>query len=134
MNGEWDVLIGSRRVPGALFVKRQPWLRETFGIIFSRFANLLVCPGIPDFTCGFKCFRLPVALDLFKHQTVEDWTFDIEIVLLAKKKGYKITQFPVTWSDSPKTNLKLFRDTWVCSVGLLRIWWNLVSGRYQKEL
>lgn len=130
MEGQWDVLVGSRRVEGAVFAKRQPWLRETFGIIFTRLANLLVCRGIRDFTCGFKCFERQAALDLFKRQTVEDWTFDIEIILTAKRKGYRITQFPVTWTDSPKTSLRMFRDTWVCLFGLLRIWWNLISGKY----
>ncbi len=133
MDGQWDVLVGSRRVPGAVFVKRQPWLREMVGIAFSRLANFLVCPGIPDFTCGFKCFRREAALDLFKRQTIEDWTFDIEILLMAGKRGYKIAQFPVTWTDAAKTNLKMFKDTWVCLRGLLTIWWNLVNGKYRNS-
>lgn len=132
MDGQWDVLVGSRRVAGAVFVKRQPLLREMFGIVFSRLANFFVCPGIPDFTCGFKCFKKEAALDLFKCQTVEDWTFDIEIILMARRKGYKITQFPVTWTDTPKTNLKIPKDTWVCLRGLCVIWWNLVNGKYRK--
>ena len=132
MNEPLDILVGSRRVHGAVFAKRQPWLREIFGIVFTRLANILVCSSIRDFTCGFKCFRREAALELFKKQTVEDWTFDIEIILMGKKMGYRISQFPVTWTDSPKTNLRMFKDTWVCLFGLLNIWINLLRGRYRK--
>lgn len=120
MNGEWDVLIGSRQVLG---VGRT---------IFTRLANILVCAGIRDFTCGFKCFQRTAALELFKKQTVEDRAFDIEIVLMAKKMGRRVTQFPVAWTEHAKTNRRVFGDTWGCLCGLLNIWVNLLSGRYRK--
>ncbi len=120
MNGEWDVLIGSRQVLGA------------GRTIFTRLANILVCSGIHDFTCGFKCFQRTAALELFKKQTVEDHAFDIEIVVMAKKMGCRMEQFPVIGTDSRKTSLEMFRDTWVCLAGLARIWWNLIRGQYNK--
>lgn len=120
MNGQWDVLIGSRRALGASRT------------IFTRLANILVCSGIHDFTCGFKCFQRTAALELFKKQTVEDRAFDVEIVVMAKKMGCRLEQFPVIETDSRKASLKIFRDTWVCLAGLARIWWNLTRGQYNK--
>lgn len=120
MNGQWDVLIASRQVLG------------TSRTIFTRLANILVCSGVHDFTCGFKCFQRTAALELFKKQTMEDSAFDIEIVVMAKKMGYRMEQFPVIGTGSRKTSLKMFRDTWVCLTGMVRIWWNLIHGQYNK--
>jgi dolichyl-phosphate beta-glucosyltransferase len=126
----YDVVIGSRRTSGARIEGHQPWLRESMGRVFTRLTNLLVTKERSDVTCGFKCFRRPVARDLFSQQRLDDWSFDAEILSIASKHGYRIKEIPVHWHDDPATKVRLFRDTISSLLGLLRIRLNDYLGRY----
>ena len=62
---------------------------------------MLAVPGIQDTQCGFKLFRREAAQRLFGAQTIMGFSFDLEILYLANKWGYKIAEQPVTWIDAP---------------------------------
>ncbi len=102
-----DIAIGSRALTGSRILVQQPFHRQ----IGSKIFNLIVRYGLGirniwDTQCGFKLFRQAVAQDLFSAQQIEGFMFDIEILSLAKKRGYHIQEFPVRWSNDPDSRFK----------------------------
>ncbi len=117
----WDIVIGSRRVPGAQITQRQPYLREQLGKQFTKISNLILGTQFKDFTCGFKLFKKEAARLLFTDQQLWNWSFDSEILFLAKKRGLKIVEYPVQWTNSKDTKVQLFKDIPASFWGLLKI-------------
>ena len=107
LDGGADIAIGSRELAGSEIRQHQPWLRETMGKVFSWIARVFAIPGIADTTCGFKLFRKSVIATLFDRQTVRGWAFDVEILYLAMRMGYKVAEVPVDWTDSPDSRVNL---------------------------
>lgn len=116
-----DIAIGVRRHPDSRVIKHQPLLREYLGHVFTRLTNLLATPGISDVTCGFKAFRQDVAKKLFGLSRIKRWAFDAEILFLAQKYGFTITQVPVVWSDHAATKVHILQDGFRAFIDLLRI-------------
>ncbi len=116
-----DVIIGSRRIPGSKIVVHQPFYREFMGQVFTWIANLILRTNFSDFTCGFKCFSFKAKNEIFSQQKIMDWSFDAEILFLAKKLGYKIKEVPISWKNDPSTKVNLFRDTISSFIGLIKI-------------
>ena len=129
--GGADVVIASRRIPGAQTLRRQPWRRVVLGRGFSLLCQLFFCAEIRDFTCGFKCFTARAAQDIFSLQKIKRWAFDAEILFLAKKLNYSIVQVPVTWSDEPCTKVRLLPDVLRSAWEIMRICGNNLFGVYR---
>jgi dolichyl-phosphate beta-glucosyltransferase len=125
-----DVIIGSRRVSGARLVKRQPVHREASGRIFSLLVRMVTLGGFLDTQCGFKLFTAHAAEKIFPKMTIERFGFDVEILFIAQRLGFKIKEAPVTWIDSPASQVRLFRDSIHMFADLFRIRRNALSGRY----
>jgi len=132
LNDGYDIAIGSRRVSGARIEVHQPLLRETMGKIFAWLTNFLLVKDISDITCGFKCFRRSVARDLFSRQKLSGWSFDAEILFIAKRRGYKIKEVPIRWRDSPGTKVKMIKDAIKSFWELLQIRLNDWRGLYGR--
>ena len=64
-------------------------------------------PGINDTQCGFKFFQRAAAKELFRRQKVEGYMFDVEILALARRLGYRVRQVPVRWRDDADSHLDL---------------------------
>ena len=84
-----DIAIASREAPGA---KRynEPGFRHLTGRVYNFWIRSLVLPGLQDTQCGFKCFRAGVAKDIFPRQTLTGWSFDVELLAIARRHGYSI--------------------------------------------
>jgi len=123
-----EVAIGSRGLAESRIEIHQPWLREHLGKLFNLFIRLFVLGGIRDTQCGFKCFRREVVGPIFQRQTVERWGFDVELLLLARKLGYRIAEVPVRWINSPDTRIRAGRD------GLVMVWDALRAKRRHRRL
>lgn len=123
LEGDRDLVIGSRALPESHVEIHQNILRELMGRTFNLLARVLAYKGIHDSQCGFKCFRREVARDLFGCQKLEGFSFDVEIVYLAQKKGYRLLELPVTWRNSPASRVNVIRDSIGMFVDLLRIRW-----------
>jgi len=123
---EYDVVIGSRQLPGAKREK-EPIYRHLMGLGFNLIVQVVAVRGIWDTQAGFKCFKSEVAKQLFeklkvysKGKKVEGalvTAFDVELLFLAQKSGYKIKEVPIIWHHvattrvSPvKDSLRMFRD------------------------
>jgi len=116
-----DAAIGSRALPGADIRVRQKGLREGMGKTFNRLVRLLVLRGIPDTQCGFKLFRREPALDVFGETSTCGFCFDVEVLALCAKRGYRVEQVPVVWADSPPSRVRLLRSSAEMIADLFRI-------------
>ncbi len=124
------IIIGSRRKKGAIFKVHQPFYREFLGYAFTILSNLILVIKITDFTCGFKLFHRKVYKYLFEKQLLEGWSFDSEILYLACRNGYKITELPITWENNTNTKVKLSKDIVSSFLGIFKIRMNEISGKY----
>jgi glycosyltransferase involved in cell wall biosynthesis len=123
------VVIGSRRLPGAQLEVRQPWLREAMGEVFRAITRRLVVQ-VSDVTCGFKLFARDAAHALFARVTLEDWSYDAEVLFLARRNGLEIREVPVVWRDAAGTKVRRGSAAVAALVGLLTIRLNALRGRY----
>lgn len=130
----FDIVQGSRKMPGAAVERHQPWLRENMGKIFTALTNLIAHVDVRDVTCGFKCYRGAVAHDLYDRQRIFDWSFDAEIIYLARRSHYKLKEVPVRWYDERGTKVHLVKDSLRSFLGLLTIRLNGFRGLYDREV
>ncbi len=124
------VVIGTRKAPGANVIRRQSFLRERMGRVFTLLSNVLVCPGVSDFTCGFKSFRADACRDVFSRLRETGWAYDTEVLYLARRLGYEVRELPVRWTNDPSTRVRLLRDAAGSAAGLVRIRTRVLFGRY----
>lgn len=105
-----EVVIGSRRHQDAEILKAQPLYRRLGSKGFALFMHTIVgLHDIDDTQCGFKFFQRHAALDLFQHQLIDGYMFDVEILYLASRRGYRIAQVPVRWRNDGDSRLQLVR-------------------------
>lgn len=123
------IVIGTRSAPGARIGRHQPRLREVLGKLFTRLSNLAV-PGVTDFTCGFKAYRRDIGRRLFRTGVVDDWSFDTEILYLARLGGVRIVEVPVAWNDVGGSKVRVLRNGMVCLYQLVMLPLRRVLGRY----
>jgi dolichyl-phosphate beta-glucosyltransferase len=95
-----DVALGSRIQPdGSDMRKSQSWYRRLLGRAFHVLASIWVVGPVQDTQCGFKAFTRDAAHDLFARQKVTSIVFDVELVYLARRRGYRMAVVPIRWSD-----------------------------------
>lgn len=105
-----DIVIGSRvLVDPAVLVRVRPH-RVWAGRIFNWLVARLGLSGIADSQCGFKCFRAPAAEDLFRSLRTDGFGFDVELLLLAQRRGYTIAEVAVNWADQPGSKVGVLTD------------------------
>jgi hypothetical protein len=106
----YDVVIGSREGTGAQRIG-EPTRRHIIGRIANAIIQVCVLPGYHDTQCGFKLFSRRASEDLFNIQRVNGIGFDIELVFLAEKRGYRISEVPITWYYDPDSRIRLVDDS-----------------------
>lgn len=121
-----DVVIGSK----ALSPSFAKWHRKLSGRIFNTLVHLLAVKGIRDTQCGFKLFTAEAAQKLFSVQTIDGYCFDVEILFLARLRGYIISETPVVWSGIRGGKVRILQDSCKMTCDLFRIRKNLLSGIY----
>ena len=128
-----DIVIGSREAPGAVRYN-EPQYRHLGGRAVNTMIRLLILPGLNDTQCGFKCFRAPVAEELFRLQTLSGWAFDVELLYLARQRGYSIVELPIHWYFNPESKLNVFQDALKMGMDILTIHWNKLRGVYDAKV
>lgn len=128
-----DIVIGSREAPGAVRYN-EPQYRHLGGRAVNTMIRLLALPGLNDTQCGFKCFRAPVAEELFRLQTLTGWAFDVELLYLARLRGYSIVELPIHWYFNPQSKLNVFQDAIKMGMDILTIHWNKLRGVYDAKI
>ncbi len=127
------VAIGSRALRDSRVMVHQPWHRETMGKAFNLLVQALALPGIHDSQCGFKLFRHAEAQRLFAAQRLPGFSFDVEILFLAGKFGFRVAEVPVSWYDSPSSRVDPVLDSARMLRDLFRIRWDWLRGRYARS-
>ncbi len=121
-SGEFDVVIGSRAVERRTLVKKhQPWYREAMGRFYNVLVQLFVFRGIRDTQCGFKGFSGDAAQILFSQLQVQGFSFDVEILYLARRYGYRIREIAIEWYNDERSTVGAVTDSAKMFWELLRI-------------
>ena len=128
----FDVVIASREAPGAVRFN-EPTYRHWGGRAINLIIRLLILPGLNDTQCGFKCFHAKAAEKLFRQQTLGGWSFDIEILYLARRNRMKIAELPVHWYFDPDSKVRAVRDALRMIGDIFRIHSNALRGRYDLK-
>jgi len=128
-----DIAIASREAPGAVRYD-EPAYRHMVGRVFNMFVRVMALPGLQDSQCGFKCFRGGVVEEVFPHQTLPGWSFDVELLFIARRRGYRIVEIPIPWYFNPDSKVKVGRDSVQMGLDLLTIRWNALQGRYNGKV
>lgn len=119
--GEAEVVLGSRAVGDSNVTVHQPFYRELMGKIFNLLVRFLGITGLRDTQCGFKLLDGAVARKLFAELTVERFAYDVELVWLARRHGYRVVEVGVTWADSPASRVSPFKDSLNMFLDVLRV-------------
>jgi dolichyl-phosphate beta-glucosyltransferase len=106
---DFDIAIASREAKGAVRYN-EPSYRHLGGRGINFLIQTLILPGLNDTQCGFKCFRGTVAEDVFQRQTLLGWSFDIELLYIARRHGYRIVEIPIHWYHFSDSKVSAFRD------------------------
>lgn len=103
----YDIFIGSRVLKNEEQVFEAKWYRKLMGRIFNLCIKIFLFKNIKDTQCGFKMFKKEVVRPLFKRVYLRGFGFDMEVLYLAFKMGYKIKEGPVSWHhvDGSKINV-----------------------------
>jgi glycosyltransferase involved in cell wall biosynthesis len=123
------VAIASREAPGAVRYNEPPF-RHFTGRVFNTLIRGLVLPGLHDTQCGFKMFRADVVEAIFERQTMLGWSFDVELLYIASRRGYPILEVPIPWYFNADSKVNVFRDSWRMFKDLLTIRQNAARGLY----
>jgi dolichyl-phosphate beta-glucosyltransferase len=102
-----DVVIASRALPASNIEVRQPWYRENTGRLFNLLVRALALPGLHDTQCGFKLFTAEAARQAFGAARLDGFSFDVEVLYVARRRGYRIAELPVTWRNDAATRVGL---------------------------
>ncbi len=124
-----DIAIASREAPGAQRFG-EPYYRHLTGRVFNFFIRSLVLPGLQDTQCGFKCFHAAAAEDLFRRQTLAGWSFDVELLAVARQRGYSIAEIGIPWTFDRGSKINVLRHSIRMFLDLLAIRRNLRRGVY----
>lgn len=133
LEGGIPIVIGSRHLQESSLMVREHPLRQFLGEVFRRGTKLSLGLRVSDITCGLKGFERQAAFDIFSRSKIQRWGYDVEIIFLAQKLGYKIGEIPVDWyhsfdskvrvdSDCVKTLAEIFRIHYYHLMNSYHLW------------
>ncbi len=127
-----DVVIGSLAAPGAKVVQGggEPLWRVIMGKMGNKWIQIFAVWGINDTQRGFKVFTARAVREIFPRLTIFGWGFDVEVLAVAKVRGLKIAEIPVTWDNPPDTRVNFWSYPQVL-LQTLEVFWNRLTGKYR---
>ncbi len=128
-----EVVIASRRLKASEVLGSQPALRIIMGNFYIFLSRLILGVHISDFNCGFKAYSTTAAGKIFNLQRINGWSFDTEILFLAKKHNFAIREIPVKWVHKHTSKVKPVRDGVASFVSLVKIKINDIKGVYEQD-
>ena len=115
-----DVAVGSREQPESLRIG-EPGMRRLMGRLYNCLVRALALPGLSDTQCGFKCFRAEIVPPLFQRQHLDGFTFDTELLFLARKMGLTIKEIGVEWYYGDGSKVRPIKDSLAMTRDLFKI-------------
>ncbi len=122
-----DIVIAQRAGATKYAGLTRRWVAIASRFVFERF----ITPGIGDTQAGLKAFTQSAAKYLFARQKVDGILFDVEILMLARRRNYRIDKAVVDWQDKPGSTIRLARDSVRALLDLVKILWRMSTGRYR---
>ena len=114
-----SIYFGSRNLKGSNIKFRM--YRKLVGLIFIKIIKIFFNINLLDTQCGFKLYKKDIAKKLFVNLKMLDFTHDIEIVLISKKKGFRIMELPVNWIHKKGSKISVFKDSLKMFVSLIKM-------------
>jgi dolichyl-phosphate beta-glucosyltransferase len=127
-----DLAIASREASGARRYG-EPIYRHLTGRMYNFLTRSILLPGLQDTQCGFKCFRGSVAETIFPCLTITGLSFDVEILAIARQRGFTITEIGIPWYYNPGSKISVLGQSWRMFVDLLNIRRNVRLGAYDAR-
>lgn len=127
-----DIVIASREAKGSVRYN-EPHYRHLVGRVYNWMIRLLALPGLQDTQCGFKCFRAAVAQEIFPLQTLTGWSFDVEVLFIARMRGYPIVELAIPWYFNDQSKVRVLRDSLHMAADLISIRWKALQGVYASR-
>lgn len=121
INGGYDVVIGSRNLNGSDVQSHQPWYRKKIGRIFNFLIRSLLIGDYLDTQCGFKLFDGEKARQIASSLKTGGFSFDVEMLYIAKIKKLKVKEVGVVWCNSGHSKVKVFRSSFGMFLDIFRI-------------
>lgn len=121
LEGDAEIVIGSRKAGGAGVIREREGFRELMGTVFYRLVNFFAVPGIRDTQCGFKLFRRDVAGKLFSRAQERGWAIDVEVLYLAQLMGFSIRETAVNWHAVEGSKVRPLLDSLRMFFAIFRI-------------
>jgi len=129
--GANEVIIGIRDGRNINTKIVRSMMRKIASRLYNITVNLVFGLKIKDVGCGLKCFSSEMARSFFEKQRISGWVFDIELLLMARKRNIAILEIPVSWTDRSTSHVNIIRDAVKCLVDLTRIFYNNLLCRYE---
>jgi len=126
------VAIGSRAIDDRSTRVEARLYRRIAGRIFHAVVRLFTVHGISDTQCGFKLFESSTAHDLFSRMRMTGYSFDVEVLLMAQRAGYRVAEVPVNWAHQPGSKVRVVQDGLRMARDVLRIRANALRGLYDR--
>ncbi len=115
------VVIGSRAVDRTRILRRQPWYRDLMGRTFNLAVQALALPGLHDTQCGFKLFPGHLARALASRQRISGFAYDVELLLTARRWGWRVVEVPVHWAHAEASRVSPLRHSAEMLLDLVRL-------------
>jgi dolichyl-phosphate beta-glucosyltransferase len=128
LNEGADIAVASRYVKGS--VVKRPWWRSLLGVVFRRCVHLLVPVDVKDTQCGGKAYTAEAASTLFPKSRLDGFSFDAEVLFLARRAGYRVTEIPFTLVQDRVTSIDFVAQAPRMLRDLVRIRLNTLRGKY----
>ena len=122
--------IGSRALDRSLIGVHQPPFREQMGRVFNLLMRLETGLAFQDTQCGFKLFQTSAAREIFRRQRLDGFGFDVEVLFIAKRLGYRTLEVPVRWNDVAGTKVSMLLGA-KGFLDPLKVRWNGLTGKYR---
>ncbi len=122
----YDIAIGSRLIEGSK--AKRSFERLLYSKVYNFLVRALLKSKIKDHQCGFKAFKKDIVVKLGKEAKDNHWFWDTEILVLAQRKGYKIKEIPVEWTEGKDTKVRR-TDVFYMFSRILKMWLRLIGGK-----
>jgi glycosyltransferase involved in cell wall biosynthesis len=135
LQNQFDLVTGSRYIPGS--TTDRPLLRRGASVVYNWLVRLLFHTGVHDHQCGFKSFSRRLVDHLAVEARSDSWFWDTEVIVIAKRRGYRVKEIPIEWEEkkSQRTPLKrLIRDMWLHGTGLLTLFYRVYFADLRGNL
>jgi dolichyl-phosphate beta-glucosyltransferase len=120
-SGQVDIAFGSRAISSQDTTVKTNLHRRLLGRVFNTIVNIIALPNVHDSQCGFKMFTKQAARELFSQQKLSGFSFDVELLYLARKLNFRTSEIAINWRNIPGSKVNLYIDSFKMFYDLLRI-------------